>query len=173
MVIISSLAGCRLSLNRACRKAEAAFFDSSLLQADGYYTCPGDQLEHCADYANRLLSVIGSDGEWAETYEALRAARSGLIDALEQKDIPAISTANQALAEAVADVQALKDAGAPLPDSHDDYDAIVSDFQSAQALLDDPAYSEHILAFQDKELGAFPANILRRLLGVRTPETFP
>lgn len=172
-VIVFTLIGSHLSLERACRKAEAAFFDKSLLQSDDYHTCPGEQLDYCVDYANRLLSVIGTDGEWAGPYEALRAARLGLIDALEARDIPAIGEADQALTEAVQAVENVVRDGGALPDSHDDYDAIIDDFHGAQAVLDDPAYSEHILAFRDQVLGRFPANILRHLTGVRTPETFP
>ena len=173
VVVLFSLVGCRLSLDKACRKAEAAFFDRDLLQAEDYHTCPAEQLQHCVDYATRLLAVIGTDGPWSDAYEALVQARLGLMDALDAKNIPDAGTANQALAEAVADVEAVYESGAPLPASYDDIDAILSDFYGAQATLDDPAYSDHILAFRDKELGAFPANILRRLLGVKTPETFP
>ena len=173
VVVVFSLLGCRLSLDRACRKAEAAFFDADLLHADGYYTCPGDQLEHCVDYATRLLTVIGTDGEWADTHEALVQARLGLMDALDARNIPDAAAADQALAEAVAQAEAVKAAGAPMPASYDDFDTIVADFHGAQAVLDDPAYSEHILAFREDVLDAFPASILRHLLGVRAPETFP
>lgn len=172
-VVLFTLLGSHLSLSRACRKAEEAFFDKSLLQAEGYHTCPGEQLGYCVDYANRLLSVIGTEGQWAGPCKALRAARLELSDALDARDIPAIGEANHALAEAVQAVEDAKESGAPLPDSYDDYDAIVSDFRSAQSVLDNSAYTNHILAFREDVLGAFPANILRRLTGVKAPETFP
>lgn len=172
-VILFTLIGSHLSLSRACKKAEDAFFDKSLLQAEGYYTCPGDQLNYCVDYANRLLSVIGTDGAWTGAYEALRDARRELADALEARDIPSIGRANQALAEAVQQVRSTAGSGASLPDSSDDYATIVSEFDSAQALLDNSAYSDHILSFREDVLGAFPANILRRLTAVKAPETFP
>ena len=168
-----SLIGSRLSLERACRRAEAAFFDADLLDVDGYYTCPGDQLAYSVDYATRLLTVIGRDGAWADAYEALVQARLGLMDALDAKNIPDIAAADQALAEAVASVRAVRASGAPMPDSYDDYDEIIAGFEGAQTVLEDPAYSSYILAFREKELGAFPANVLCRLLGVRMPETFP
>lgn len=173
VVVAFSLVGCRLSLDRACRKAEAAFFDADLLDADGYYTCPGDQLEYCVDYATRLLTVIGTDGAWADAYEALVQARLGLMDALDAKNIPDAAAANEALAEAVADVEAVRASGAPMPASYDDIDEIIASFDGAQSVLDDPAYSSHILAFREDVLGAFPASILRHLLGVKAPETFP
>ena len=173
VVVLFGAFGARRSLNKACREAEAAFFDASQLHADGYYTCPGDQLGYCVDYATRLLTVIGSDGPWADAYEGLVQARLGLMDALDARNIPDIAAADQALVKAVAAVKEAKDSGTPLPESYDDYDAIVADFDGAQAVLDDPAYSEHILAFRDEVLGVFPANILRHLPGVKAPETFP
>lgn len=173
VVLVFSLLGCHLSLSRACRQAEEAFFDRSKLQAEGYYTCPGDQLEASVKLAGRLLTVIGSDGPWAESYEALRTARLSLDAALDERDIPAIGAADQALVEAVADVKAVKASGASLPASHDDYDQIIADFDSAQAVLDDPAYNEYILSFREDVLGAFPTNFLRHLAFVQAPETFP
>ena len=172
-VVVFSLIGCRKSLDRACRRAEAAFFDADLLDAEGYYTCPGDQLEYCVDYATRLLTVIGTDGEWSDAYEALVQARLGLIDALDARNIPDAGQANQTLVEAVDKVRALADSGVELPESYDDYDEIMAGFDGAQSVLDDPAYNGHILAFREDVLGAFPANILRHLLGVKAPETFP
>ncbi len=174
VVIVFSLVGCHISLDKACRRAESAFFDKSLLQTEGYYTCPGDQLEYCVDYANRLLSVIGGgSGAYAKEYGLLRAARLELIDALDSRDIPAISKANQAFTEAVAAVEARHDAGEPLADSHDDYAAIIDGIHGAQAVLDDPAYNDYILAFQERVLEPFPTDILRRLTFVQAPETFP
>ena len=173
VVVLFSFLGCKRSLNKACREAEEAFFDKSLLKADGGYSAPADHLENCVDLSNRLLSVIGTDGEWADAYNAVKDARSGLIDALEARDISAIGEANQALAKAVAQVEAAKAAGAPMPESYDDYDKIVSDFHGAQAALDDSAYNDHILAFRDKVLSAFPAGLLRHVTGVAAPETFP
>ena len=172
-VVLFTLIGSHRSLDRACRKAEDAFFDKSLLPAEGYYTCPGEQLDYCVDDANRLLSVIGSDGAWAGAYEALATARRDLADALDERDIPAIGKASKAFAQAVQQVEAVKASGAALPDSHDDYDAIIAGLRSALALLDDSAYADHIQAFREDVLGAFPANILRHLTGVHAPETFP
>ena len=173
VVVVFTLIGSHMSLTRACEKAEAAFFDKSLLQSEDYHTCPGDQLENCVDLGARLLSVIGDDGPWEAAYGALSQSRRALADALDDQDIPAIGAADQAFAEAVEAVKAAAQAGAPIRDSSDDYDAIISDLDRAQAILDDPAYNEHIQAFRDKELNAFPAGILRRLTGVKAPETFP
>ena len=173
VVVLFSFLGCRRSLNKACRQAEAAFFDKSLLKADGGYSAPADHLENCVDLSNRLLSVIGTDGQWSGAYEAVKAARSDLLDALEARDIPAIGAADQALVDAVAQAEDVKASGAPMPESHDDYDKIVADFHSAQNELDSSAYSSHILAFRDEVLSAFPTDLLRRLTGVQAPETFP
>ena len=173
VVALFSFLGARRSLNKACRQAEAAFFDRSLLKADGAYSAPADHLENCVALTNRLLSVIGKDGPWADAYEAVMSARASLDSALQARDIPAAGEANQRLAEAVAQVEAVKASGAALDNSYDDYDAILSDFHGAQAALDNSGYSGYILSFREEELSAFPANILRRLTGVKAPETFP
>ena len=173
VVIVFSLIGCHLSLSRACSQVEDAFFDKSLLHADDYYTCPGDQLNNCVKLANRLLSVIGSDGQWAEDYAALRDSRLALDGALASRDISRIAGSNQQLVEAVMSVREHVETGVPLPESYDDYDAIISDFFSAQAVLDNNAYNSHVLAFYSDVLGRFPANILRHLAFVDPPETFP
>ena len=173
VVVLFSFLGCRRSLGKACRQAEEAFFDKSLLKAEGGYSAPADHLRNCVDLTNRLLSVIGTDGEWTEPYAAVKEARSALDEALAAKDIPAIGAANQALVGAVAQVEAAKNAGAPLAESYDDYDKIISDFHSAQAELDKSTYNDHILAFRDGVLTAFPASPLRHVTGVRAPETFP
>lgn len=174
VVIVFGLLGCHRSLDRACRQAEEAFFDRSLLREEGSYSCPYDHLQNSVNYANRLLSVIGSDNEaYAGAYEQVRAARLALIGALDERNIPSIAEANQALADAVAEVEALKDSGLPLSESHDDYDAILANFHSAQAELDNSAYNDHILEFRDRVLQRFPTNLLRHLAFVKAPETFP
>ncbi len=173
-VVLFTLLGSHLSLDRACRQAEAAFFDRSLLRDEGAYSCPADHLENCVALANRLLSVVGDGNEpYAQAYERLRAARLDLIDALDSRDIPAIGAADQALVEAVDAVKAVKASGAAVSDSYDDYDTILSDFDSAQAALDNNAYNDHILAFRDEVLRQFPASLLRHLAFVAPPETFP
>ena len=173
VVVVFSLIGCHLSLSRAVRQVEDAFFDKTLLHADGYYTCPADQLQNCVALSNRLLSVIGQDSQWSEAYEELKTCRLALDDALRDRDIQRIANSNQALVEAVAAVEALVEAGAPLPDSNDDFYAIISDFHGAQSVLDNNAYNNHVLAFWDGVLNPFPTNILRHLTFVAPPETFP
>lgn len=173
VVIAFTLIGSHCSLTKACRKAEEAFFDKDLLQAKDYYTCPGDQLENCVALANRLLSVIGRDGQWRTAYDALAESRRDLADALDGRDISAIGTANDALSAAVEAVKAAARAGAPLRSGSDDYSAIISDFDHAQALVGDPAYRDHIENFLTDDLGRFPAGVLMRLTGVKAPEVYP
>ena len=96
-VILFTLIGSHRSLDRACRKAEDAFFDKSLLRSEGYHTCPGEQLAYCVDDANRLLSVIGSDGEWAGAYEALLTARRDLAASAAENARAAVEAAQAAV----------------------------------------------------------------------------
>ena len=172
VVILFSLIGAHRSIRGICRQAEDAFFDKSLLHQDGYYTCPADQLKNCLALTNRLLSVIGSDGQWEAAYTDLYNNRLALDKALAGRDIPDIFITNVSLIDAVAQVEAVKTAGAPLPDSYDDFDAIVSDFYSAEAEAADPAYNAHIQNFIADTLSAFPTNILRRLTFVPLPDSY-
>lgn len=171
-VVLFTLIGCHRSLTKACDKIEAAFFDKSQLSAEGYYTCPGDQLENCVKYANRLLGVINGADWSGEAYDTLALARQALADALDDGDISDIYDANQQLIAAVEAVEALVDGGAVLPESNDDYETILSDFYSAQSVAANSAYNDYVDEFTDTTLRAFPTNILRRLAFVSAPEKF-
>ncbi|MCD8116916.1 MAG: hypothetical protein LUE21_07355 [Oscillospiraceae bacterium] len=172
VVILFSLIGCHISLTKACDKIEEAFFDKTQLSAEGYYTCPGDQLENCVKYANRLLSVINGADWSGDVYTALAQARQALSDALDDGDISDIYDANQELIAAVEAVEELVNAGAVLPESSDDYETILSDFYSAQSVAANSAYNDYVDQFASTTLRAFPTNILRRLAFVSAPEKF-
>ncbi|MCD7844788.1 MAG: hypothetical protein LUG57_02865 [Oscillospiraceae bacterium] len=172
VVVLFTLIGCHRSLTKACDEIEAAFFDKTQLAAEGYYTRPGDQLENCVKYANRLLSVINA-ADWSDqVYDALTQARQALADALDDGDISDIYDANQALVAAVEAVESLVNAGAALPESSDDYDTILADFYSAQSVAANSAYNDYVDEFTGPTLRAFPTNILRRLAFVSAPEKF-
>lgn len=172
MVVVFSLIGCHISLTKAVEDVEEAFFNRMILATVDYYTCPGDQLTNCVRYANRLMSVI-SGASWADdVYEQIGTARLALDSALDSRDISDICQANQALVEAVAALEALVAGGAALPESTDDYDAIISDFHSAQSVASVSPYNDYVDTFTAQTLEVFPTNILRRLAFVAAPEKF-
>lgn len=173
VVLVFSLIGCHISLTRACRRVENAFFDKAQLADYGHYTAPGDQLSACVNYANRLLSVINGSDALTEDYNAVKGSRQALSDALERRDISDIYTANSALYAAVSAVDEKVRAGASLRDSSDDYETIVSDFFSAQRVATESPYNEYVDTFIEDTANVFPTNILRRLAFVSLPEKFP
>lgn len=173
VVGIFSFLGSRRSLNSACREAESAFFDRSLLQQERAYSCPADHLENCVALSNRLLSVLSPEEPWQEAYNSLKLARRSLDDALEARDIALAADAYQAMKEAVEQVERTRAKGAQPVSSHDDYDSILSDLTSALQAASEDAYSRHLQAFQKSVLDRFPANILLHLTGVQAPEPFP
>lgn len=173
VVVLFSWIGCRRSLGKACRETEAAFFDRSLLQEEGAYSCPADHLENCVDLSNRLLSVLGQDEAWEEVRLSLQQARRALADALQAKDIPAAGQALEALSGAVAQAEETRSMGVPLAESYDDADAILGEFHAAAQAARDDAYARHVAAFEEKVLRAFPTRFLLPLTGVRAPATFP
>lgn len=172
VVILFSLIGCHLSLSRACGRVEDAFFDKAELSGYDYYTAPGDQLNACLNYANRLLSVINGSDELTEGYVAVRDSRQALADALESRDISDIYAANAKLCDAVTAVDRQVQAGASLMQSHDDYDAIVSDFFSAQGVAANSPYNEYVDDFIRETVRPFPTGILRLVSFVSLPERF-
>ena len=172
VVVVFSLLGCHRSLSKACRSVEEGFFTPESNAADNYYTCPGDQLGYCVKYANRLMAVISGCDELTENYTAVSNARQALDEALQSGDITDIYQANEALKKAVSDVETQVSAGAQLPQTNDNYDTIVSDFTSAEALAARSDYNDSVDAFVSSVVDVFPTGILRVLSGVKLPEKF-
>lgn len=171
-VVIFSLIGCHRSLSKACAAVEDGFFDSALLADYGDHTCPGDQINACINYANRLLSVINGADALADSYAAVRDSRQALADAMQSGDISDIYAANQTLYQAVSDLDAEVQSGASLPESNDDYASIVSDFFSAQRVISASAYNDYVDDFIQTTIRPFPTNVLRALSFVSLPEKF-
>lgn len=172
VVLVFSLIGCHMSLTRACRRVESAFFDKAQLADYGHHTAPGDQLSACVNYTNRLLSVINGVEALTEDYTAVKDSRQALSDALERRDISDIYAANGALYAAVSAVDEKVRAGASLRSSSDDYETIISDFFSAQRVASESPYNEYVDTFIADTANAFPTNLLRRLSSVSLPEKF-
>jgi hypothetical protein len=172
VVVVFTLIGCHRSLSKVCRQAEEAFFQKGAFSDVGYYTSPADQLENCVKYANRLLSVINGSDALADAYSAVRDSRQALVDALDKQDISDIYNANQALAAAVTQTDALVQAGAAVPESNDDYDAIISDFFAAQAVAEESPYNEYVDEFIRTTVRPFPTNLLRVVSFVSLPEKY-
>lgn len=172
VVLVFSVIGCHRSLSKACRDVEDAFFDRAALADYGARTAPGEQLDECLKYANRLLSVINGSDVLTEGYAAVRDARQALSDALVSRDISDIYAANAALAAAVDGVDAQVKAGADLPPSSDDYDTIIEGFRGAQRVTAESPYNMYVDDFVQHTVRAFPTNILRTVSFVSLPERF-
>ena len=168
VVALFAVLGCHRSLTKACAQVEQAFFEPSV--SEGYYSCPGDQLEYAARYANRLLSVIG--GQLSDSvYNSLAQCRRALIDALEARDISDIYSAQVALTQAVqaADSEAL---ALGVREEMADFSAIISDYNSAISEAADSDYNDSVDAFIASIANRFPANLLRRITAVEMPEKY-
>ena len=173
VVAAFSLIGCHRSLGREVRRVERAFFDKALLTSYNAYTAPAEQLENCLKLSNRLLSVINGADALDGEYAAVASARQALSDALSAGDISDIYDANTVLAEAVSSVEGqISAGGVTLPESSDDYRAIVSDFGSAQRVAAQSPYNDHVDGFIAGTVNRFPTNILRALSFTPLPEKF-
>lgn len=189
IVIVFTLLGSHRSLSRLSAQMENAFFDkrvlaelrTELLDAqshgfdelgsyrlamDGYYSAPAAHLEDCANYANRILSLIKDDVP-EQTYNDIYESRQALIAALESMDISDIYDAHRSLYESITELD-----GNSVTNNYDDFDAVQVDFLNASHLAEESGYNQCVDYFMLTEMNRFPANILRRITSVDMPEKY-
>lgn len=168
-VILFTLVGSHRSLTKACQRVEDAFFESHTLQ-EGHYTCPAEQLEHCARYANSILAAIS--GRLPEQiYSDVYTSRRALIDALVERDISDIYIAQSALTRAIdaANSQAISQG---VQAELDDFTRLVADYRSAANKAASSGYNAYVYEFLENTVSRFPTNILRHLTLVEMPERY-
>lgn len=189
VVIVFTLLGSHRSLSRLSVQMEDAFFDKRVLSErrtelldtqshgfdelgsytmtmGGYYSAPAAHLEDCADYANRILSLIKDDVS-EDTYNEIYEGRRALIASLESMDISDIYDAHRSLYESIMELD-----GNSVTNNYDDFDAVQVDFLNASHLAEESGYNQCVDYFMLTEMSRFPANILRRLTSVDMPEKF-
>ncbi len=162
VVLVFSLLGFRLSLDRRCRAIEREFFADTL-------TSPGTQLGECAKYANRILSVIRGQLD-DSLYAAVSSSRGALVEALEAQDIAAAASANRALVSAV-DAAAQAAEGRSF-DTTENFPQLLSDFAGAERVAASSDYNETVERFVKNTAERFPADLLRRIVPVDMPAKF-
>ena len=189
IVVVFTLLGSHRSLSRLSVQMEDAFFDKRVLaehrtelldaQSNGfdelgdytmtmgsYYSAPAAHLEDCADYANRILSLIKDDVS-EDVYNGIYETRRTLIAALESMDISDIYDAHRALYESITALD-----GNAVTNNHDDFNSVYADFLNASTLAEKSGYNQCVDYFMVTEMSRFPANILRHLTSVDMPEKF-
>ena len=181
VVLVFTVIGSHRSLTNVCDSTEELFFDRELLierrktmdltdgsvqPTDGYYSAPADHLKNCADYANRILSLIKDDVS-EDIYNEIRDSRRTLLDALGVRDISDIYDAQT---ELYAQVTQLDEQ--VITNNYDDFNSVYTDFINANHAAESSGYNQiadHVIR---TELNEFPANILRVLTGVELPEKY-
>lgn len=162
VVIAFSLIGGHRSLQKACSEVENTFYSETF----SAYTTPAKQLDHAADYANRLLSIVQDDVS-QDVYDAIADSRRALLDALETEDISAACDASTALETAVLALD-----GTVITNNYDDYGAVRTDLLSALSAADTMGYNDYVDKFCKTTLKTFPANLIAALTGVNMPEKY-
>lgn len=184
VVIVCTLIGSRISLSRVSDQIEDAFFNKETLAdlrenldgsvggsdpslvLNGYYSAPAAHLEDCADYANRILSLIKDDVS-EQTYNEIYESRRALIAALESRDISDIYDAQAQLYEYIMQLNENT-----VTNNYDDFISVSVDFLNAHDTAGDSGYNQCVDFFMLTEMNRFPANILRRLTAVDMPEKY-
>ena len=162
VVIAFSLIGGHRSLQKACNDVENTFYSETF----SVYTSPAKQLDHAADYANRLLSIVRDDVS-QDIYDAIANSRRDLLDALETEDISAACDASTTLEMAVLALDSTA-----ITNNYDDFSTVRSDLLSALSAADTLGYNDYVDQFCKTTLKTFPANLIAALTGVDTPEKF-
>ncbi len=166
IVSLSTMFSCYRSLGAKSQEISDRFFTPQNNASADYYTCPGDQLGHCVDYANRMLSAISGDDSLQKEYMALKTARVGLLEALESEDISDIYDANAELKKAMSATETA------LEGNSIDASEIIEKFSRAQELAEMSPYNELVREFRRKTLNVFPTNLLAPISFVEPPELF-
>lgn len=189
IVIVFTLLGSHRSLSRLSVQVEDAFFNKEVLSQkraefqdfqsrgfdglgsytlamEGYYSAPAAHLEDCANYANRILSLIKDDVP-EQTYNEIYESRRTLITALESRDISDIYDAQTQLYKHIMQLDENI-----VTNNYDDFISVRVDFMNADDTAKDSGYNQCVDYFMITQMNRFPANILRRITSVDMPEKY-
>ncbi len=189
IVIVFTLLGSHRSLSRLSVQVEDAFFNKEVLSQkraefqdfqsrgfdglgsytlamEGYYSAPAAHLEDCANYANRILSLIKDDVS-EQTYNEIYESRRTLITALESRDISDIYDAQTQLYKHIMQLDENI-----VTNNYDDFISVRVDFMNADDTAKDSGYNQCVDYFMITQMNRFPANILRRITSVDMPEKY-
>lgn len=182
IVILATLFGAYRSLGESSQEVSDTFYDGVYDSSLGY-TLPSiyGQLQKRAASAMNMITIgVSYEGDEAGSdTDSLRSARNELLDAMTGGDGPAVlfdlDTRLQESADALYDtlylqLAASSDSGATsdMADLESDYDTL----NNAARVIGESGYNEHVRAFNRSVLSVFPANLLKTVTFVRTPELF-
>lgn len=165
----STLFGVHRSLSPLVKNTANSFYDGVYSESEGYTTKSiYSQLDALTDASLGLVTKCSE--LFPEESDSLRSARSGLLDAMDSRDISDMYDAFKALSESF---NGLRDAvsGTAL-----ESDAAVADYMStftgAQSVIAASGYNSAVRSLESETLDVFPANVLSGLLGIEAPELF-
>ena len=162
----STLVSVNAKLSSACEAQEAAFFTAREGKAPGRY------IDQQISAAAALATVGGHYASLERDVAALRDARTALVRAYEDRDIPDIC---EAAGKLERQVETFEDVLGRYPLSAEDKSAAEDAFDTvygARKMIADSSYNADVRAFNSRVYNAFPANVFAELLNIDEPELY-
>lgn len=165
VVVASTLLSGGLGLEKACDNTENAFFVGSE-KAPAYYV-------NSSISAAASLAAVGShyDALTAET-AALRASRSELVEAYEDRDIEDMGRASASLLEATDAFVAGIGGVSLTEEDRSAFDDAADTVYGAARQLEKSGYDKDTAKFIDRVYTRFPASLFASLFDIDAPESF-
>lgn len=161
----STFTNALIRMTEECQRIEDGFYTSET-GAKSIYAYLGSRL----DAANGLWTILINHD--AEAAASLNQARSGLLDAYDDRDISDMYDANSDLENAFDEaVSALSGYTLSTLESDALNDYTIT-FDGAQRMIDQNAYNSGVLEFMRSTYNKFPAVLLASLLGIDAPEMY-
>ena len=159
VMVVFTLLGVRLSLDRLSGDVEDAFYEGAYDDGSSYVSVAlSDLLNNRVNYSTGLVTVAYNYG--IDTGDLL-SARNDLIDALDGRDISAAFNANTRLESAWTHVYAALEGADMTERDAENARAYAEDLSGAQSAVSVNPYNEKVEEFYTRTLSAFPVGVLR------------
>ena len=170
VIVVFTLLGVHLSLNRQVAKLGSMFTDGVYIEKDNYKQ-PGiaTHLDARVNASLGLLTVAANYADLSDETESLREARHALIDA---ESISQKYEANQKLEDAYKSLAAVLKAQVLSGTDADAISTYVSNLSGAQKAIEVSLYNSKVTEYETGILTVFPVSVLRGLAFPNSPEYF-
>lgn len=173
VVALATLFGAHRSLAAAVGAVEDQFYNGAWDEAQGYRQ-PSiySQLEKRVEASLGFLTIADSFDDLQSETEALRQARFDLTEAMDDKAITRMYTANEDLQSACETLYGLLTGKSLTEEQTASLERFAATMSGAQSVIRDSVYNAAVSTFLRDTLLEFPANILKNLTFVKSPEFF-
>lgn len=168
LVVGSTALSVSVKLERACEKAESAFFTVKGSRAPGYY------VDQCISDAAALVTVAGhyDSAELGAAARQMKEARSRLVEAYDDEDISDIYEAMQQLYEALDTYASALSAVELTKDDEATCTDMINALDGAYRAVEKSDYNANTQKFIRKTCSGFPAGLFVSVLDIDLPELY-